>query len=171
MIAWVVRRGVMKLDGVRGKKQVWHLYVRTRVFSEANVLYWRKYLWHCWDFLSPPAVIRRPENCVPLVPLVTPLVARRLRQKQNCVNFLETLTPTLLIILCGYSWKTHNFLESEPISDLKSINSINENESMWVSKSSAIGVEAGSVSGCRGYFAQICPKNFYATSFLPTNFL
>ena len=30
---------------------------------EANVLYWRQYLWHCWDFSAPSAVIwRRPQS-------------------------------------------------------------------------------------------------------------
>jgi len=35
----------------------------TWCLSEANVRYWRKYLWHCWDFSAPPAVIRYPGNC------------------------------------------------------------------------------------------------------------
>jgi len=45
----------------------------------SNVLYWRKYLWHCWDLFSFPAVISRPRsdsapgNCAPLAPVVTPL--------------------------------------------------------------------------------------------------
>jgi len=47
-------RGVTRLDGARGKKQVWHSHVRTWSLSEVNVLYWRKYLWHCWDFSAPP---------------------------------------------------------------------------------------------------------------------
>jgi len=46
-------RGVTRLDGARGKKQVWRPHVRTWVFTEANVLYRRKYLWHCWDFSAP----------------------------------------------------------------------------------------------------------------------
>ena len=43
------------------------------LFSEANMLYWRKYLWHFWDFSAPsaviqrPVVIRRPGNYAPLV--------------------------------------------------------------------------------------------------------
>jgi len=37
-------RGVTRLDGARGKKQVWHPHVRTWALSEANLLYWRKYL-------------------------------------------------------------------------------------------------------------------------------
>jgi len=40
--------------------------------------------------------------------------------------------------------------------------------------SRALDVGAGSFWGCTGFFAdisQICPKNFYATNFLPTNFL
>ena len=46
---------------------------------EANVLHWRKYLRHCWDFWRPPEwfgthiVNQRPGNCAPLAPLVTSL--------------------------------------------------------------------------------------------------
>jgi len=39
----VKTRGVTRLGGARGKKQVWR----------PNVLYWRKYLWPCWDFSAP----------------------------------------------------------------------------------------------------------------------
>ena len=46
-------RGVARLDGARGKKQVGRPCVRTWGFSKVNVLYWRKYLWHCWDFSAP----------------------------------------------------------------------------------------------------------------------
>ena len=47
-------RGATRLDGARGKKQVWRPHVRNWDLSEVNVLYWRKYLWHCWDLLAPP---------------------------------------------------------------------------------------------------------------------
>jgi len=43
-------RGVTRLDGARGKKQVWRLHIRTWGLSEANVLYWRKCLWHYLGF-------------------------------------------------------------------------------------------------------------------------
>jgi len=46
-------RRVTRLDGARGKKQVWRPHVRTWGLSEANTLYLRKYLWHCWDFSAP----------------------------------------------------------------------------------------------------------------------
>ena len=29
-------------------------HVRTWGLWDANVLYWRKYLWHCWNFSTPP---------------------------------------------------------------------------------------------------------------------
>jgi len=55
------RRGVLdycwvrtRLDGARGKKQVWRPHFRTWGLPEANVLYWRMYVWHSWDFLAPP---------------------------------------------------------------------------------------------------------------------
>jgi len=65
-------RSVTRLDGAWGKKQIWCSRVRIWGLSEANVLFWKKCLWHCCDFLTP-AVIRRPGNSAP-VPLVTPLV-------------------------------------------------------------------------------------------------
>jgi len=55
-------RGVTRLDGARGKKQVCRPHIWTWDLSEANVLYWRKYLWHCWDFSTPSAVIRKPRS-------------------------------------------------------------------------------------------------------------
>ena len=75
-------RGVTRYDGPRGKKQIWRHHVRTWGLSEANVLHWRKYLWHCWYFSGPPAVIRRPhsdsapwELCSPCPHFVRPLKA------------------------------------------------------------------------------------------------
>jgi len=62
-VAQTKARDVTRLDGARGKKQVWRPHVRTWWgLSEANVLHWRKYLWHCWDFSAPPAVIWRPHS-------------------------------------------------------------------------------------------------------------
>jgi len=49
------------------KKQIWRPHIRIwgqiRIWglSEPNVLYWRKYLWHCWDFSAPG-------HCDPLAP-------------------------------------------------------------------------------------------------------
>jgi len=51
MASW--SRGVTRLDGSRGKKQVWRP-------SEANVLYWGKCLWYFGDFSAHPTAIRRP---------------------------------------------------------------------------------------------------------------
>jgi len=47
--------GVTRLDGARGKKQVWSPHTWTWGLSKANVLYWSKYLW--WGIvphLPPP---------------------------------------------------------------------------------------------------------------------
>ena len=68
-----VARGVTRLDGARGKNKVWCSHVQSWGLSEANVLYWRKYLRHCWDFSAPPAVIRRPGNCAPRPPRYAPM--------------------------------------------------------------------------------------------------
>jgi len=71
------------------KKQVWRPHVQNCGLSEANVLYWRKYLWHRWDFSVPPSVIwrnsqwsgipvvaRHPGKCALFAPLITPLRLR-----------------------------------------------------------------------------------------------
>jgi len=36
--------------------------VRTWCLSEANVLYWRKYLWHCWDIAAPGKLCPFPSS-------------------------------------------------------------------------------------------------------------
>ena len=50
-------------------KQAWRSRVGTWRLLKANALYWRKYLWHCWDFTAHPAVIRCPQQWfdVPIV--------------------------------------------------------------------------------------------------------
>ena len=69
----VMCRGVTRLDGAKGKKQVWRPHVRTWGLSEANVLFWKKCIWHCCDFLAPRSDLTPGELC-PLAPLVTSLV-------------------------------------------------------------------------------------------------
>ena len=69
-------RDATRLDCARGKKYVCRIHVWTWGLSEANLLCWRKYLWHCWNFSAPPAVIRRSHSdSAPrdLCPLVAPL--------------------------------------------------------------------------------------------------
>jgi len=63
-------RGIIRLNGARGMKQVWRPHVRTWGLSDANALHWRKYLWHCWGLSAPPAVIQHsrsdlaPPSCI-----------------------------------------------------------------------------------------------------------
>ena len=98
------RRGVTRWDGIRGEKQVWRPYVRTWDLSEPNALYWRKYLWHSWDFSGAPTITRRPPqwfsapiairspgNCAPLPPIVTPLLRRESQLSRNDTNFLKLM--------------------------------------------------------------------------------
>jgi len=68
--------GVTRLDGTRGKKQVWRPHVRTWTLLEANSLYWRKYLWHFGTFRRPQQWFGAPywlgaRGITP--PFVTPL--------------------------------------------------------------------------------------------------
>ena len=90
-VLFVAPRGVTRLEGAWGKNQICCPHVRTWGLSEANVLHWRKYLWHCWDFSAPPAVIRHPGNCAPLLAPVC--------LSANCTNnsaILNTLDSTTL---------------------------------------------------------------------------
>ena len=87
-------RGVTRLDGARGRKQVWCPRARTWDLSEANLLHWRKNFWHGWDFSAPPAVIwppiviRRHEKCVPFPPSLRPCATITVRRKeQSAYNF------------------------------------------------------------------------------------
>ena len=88
----VMCRGVTRLDGAKGKKQVWRPHVRTWGLSEANVLFWKKCIWHCCDFLAPRSDLTPGELC-PLAPLVTSLVLcnknRKLFRKET--NFRHEL--------------------------------------------------------------------------------
>ena len=78
--------GVTRLDGARGKKQVWRPHVRTWALSEANLLHWRKYLQYVvylW-FLGLFGASRSdstPGDCSPLAPFVTPLDSKRWKVK------------------------------------------------------------------------------------------
>ena len=97
-------RGVTRLDGARGKKQVWRPYVWTWGLSEANVLRWRKYLWHCWAFsatqqwFGAPVLTRRPGN---FAPLVTPLY-----------RTYVWMTPSpLLQCSAAVTFQIHRFIE------------------------------------------------------------
>ena len=84
--------GRSKFRGAKGPpKASWRPRLRTWGLLKANALYWRKYLWHCWDFTAHPTVIRcpqqwygapivirRPGNCAPVAPSrVTILVSCR----------------------------------------------------------------------------------------------
>jgi len=60
-------QGVTRLDGARGKQQVWRPHVRTWALLEANVLL-KKVLATLLGLFGTPAIIRRPGNFAPLAP-------------------------------------------------------------------------------------------------------
>ena len=66
-------RGVTRLDGARGKKQVWRPHVTTWSLLQAKVLHWRKYLWHYFrgprSDLVPPSWFGARVIVPPLVSL------------------------------------------------------------------------------------------------------
>jgi len=98
-------RGVTRLDGARGQEASLSPRCSNLRSFWSNVLYWRRYLWHCWDFFSSPAVISRPppwcaprsdsapgELCLPCPPPLRPCIryikSDKLRQT-NCNEFLH----------------------------------------------------------------------------------
>ena len=60
------------VPGTISKFGVWHPHVRTWGLLEANVQYWRNYLWHCWAFSAPHVVIMRGWNSS-FPPFIAPL--------------------------------------------------------------------------------------------------
>jgi len=48
-----VVRCATRLEGARSKKQVSRFHFRSWDLMVANLLYWRKYLWHSWNFWAP----------------------------------------------------------------------------------------------------------------------
>ena len=93
-------RGVTRLDGAWGKKQVWCPHVRTWGLSEANVLFWKKCFWHLCDFLAP-TVIRPPQWFGPrgIGPSCTPRdtsgVIQQKSEKCPKINKLPTLWTSI----------------------------------------------------------------------------
>ena len=75
-------RGVTRLDGPLGKKQVWRHHVRTSSLSAANILYLRKYLLHCWEFSAPPQWFGAGELCA----LAPPYYAHALRLHMSQIH-------------------------------------------------------------------------------------
>jgi len=64
-------RGVTRLDGAQGKKQVWQPHVCTWcVWKQMYCI--EEYLWYFGDFLVPSAFIWCLGNCVPLSPSLHP---------------------------------------------------------------------------------------------------
>jgi len=55
-------RDVKRLAGAWVKKQIWRPHVWIWGLQKANVLYWRTYLWHFWDFSAPE------DLCLPCPP-------------------------------------------------------------------------------------------------------
>ena len=73
--------------GTRGK--FWRPHIGTWGLSEANVLYWRKYLWHCWDFSAPPQWFGDRGNMSPLLQYTSgPAWIKLSIVQNNKTNFL-----------------------------------------------------------------------------------
>jgi len=60
--------GALRLDGARGKKQVWRTNVRTWGLSEASVTVLKKILVTLLGLFGAPIVIRHSGSCPPLLP-------------------------------------------------------------------------------------------------------
>jgi len=60
-------------------------------FSEENLLHWRKYMWHCWDFSAPPAVIRLPGIVASLPSSLRPWLLYKTLNRKNVTVFLRSI--------------------------------------------------------------------------------
>ena len=72
--------------------------VRTWGLSEANLLL-KSVLVTLLGFFCVPIMIRRPGNCAPLAPLVTPLTTTAVHFTLYFVPFIETMLVTILWML------------------------------------------------------------------------
>jgi len=103
-------RGVTKLNSAWGKKQVWRPHARTWDLSEANVLFWKKCLWHC-DFLASLRRDSAPGELYPLAPLVTSRVFcnknRKIYNKQILNNKINKFSSPN--VMNFYSMNICNF--------------------------------------------------------------
>ena len=115
-----IGRGVTRLDGARGKKQVWGPHVRTWGLSEANVLHLRKYLRRYWTFWCPSQSFRAPrsdsaprELCPPCPPRYAPasnLMLVEVLVAKVPVHFLSPFFPFYLSIFFIFSLSLVSFL-------------------------------------------------------------
>ena len=64
-------------------------HIQTFGLWVVNVLYWRKYLWHCWDFSGPPAVavIGRPHSNSAPVELCRPCPPRYAHARNTIASY------------------------------------------------------------------------------------
>ena len=79
---WITARGITRLDGARGKKQVWRPHVRTWGLSEANVLHWStcdivRTFWRPPRSFGALIAIRCPGNCAALALVFAPMITAR----------------------------------------------------------------------------------------------
>jgi len=65
--------------------QAWRPHVWTWALSEADLLYWRKFLWYCWDFSVTPGMVQCSGNCASPAPLVTSC--------SNCTKYCAIFRP------------------------------------------------------------------------------
>jgi len=79
----VLGRGTRRLDGARGKKQVWRTHVPNRSFGSKCTVF-KKVLVTLLGLFAVPVMIQRQGNCAPCPP-VMPLVL--------AVNFFFTTSP------------------------------------------------------------------------------
>jgi len=119
-ISW--KRYIQGRNEVRWRpgQDVWRPHVRNWGLSGANILYWRRYVWHCWDFSALPEVIRRPEICALLSSHVTLLDtlfcsqicwSNRVSVCEHVVlmNFLVLLTLATTLFLIVDAMNGHGF--------------------------------------------------------------
>ena len=107
-----IDRGVTRLDGAWGKKQVWRPHFLTWGLPETNVVYWRMYVWHCWAFWrprnhsAPPQYFSTPRVIWPRV-IETPLPHRCAPVDWTIIQRVKSYKCLHQQTTCRYVTKMH----------------------------------------------------------------
>jgi len=95
-------RGVTRLDGARGKKQVWRPRVRTWAPPEQMYCIEKNTCDNLWDFRSPPQWFGAQVNVLPLPPSLRPYLKRNARAFEACLwRFVCCSLAALMSLSCN----------------------------------------------------------------------
>jgi len=135
-----IDRCVTRLDVARGKKQVWRPHFRTWGLPEANVLYWRMYVWHCWNILETRSILASREwfglrvIAPPLPPRYAPAdwtIMQRVKSYRRIRLQKTSRCVTMMQWTCSISSINHN-LRNYAVVQLLTLYTWTTQRSIWI---------------------------------------